>query len=820
MARPNRGSKVLIFGLLGALGCLAGAAGGEWVYRFADTLEPKANTDGPADPGGLSILEPPKLPEVARPLKDAPPPPPGELAPAPPGSGTLPPRPPAPKELSDIITREKAKQGVIEVSLYWFDYTDLDLHVVGPDNFEICFRTPQRRGPNGGELDVDMNVGSHVSKTPIEHVNWQEGRVQSGRYKVYVHKFADHEDNSKTFFKVDVLTLNLVNGRRKYERSPTYTGRVDVKETQLVCEFDYVTLPPEPSPSPVLRMEIPGGMAVVQGGSNRFVAQIARDHFEGPVTIGVEGELDGISVKGATIPSNERNAEVEVSAREFARGGTRHLRVTARAEQARSMEVDFPVEVVELPDAIRLSAPPRITVNPGQSNTMKILVARDHFQGKIPVHCEGDTEGLDGPAVAVKEEETTGAFTIKATEQAAPGTRRLKLVANGGTATTEVPVELTIGAVSTPTQAPPSWTWFGVARIAAWTSLLALGLATILTAAQSRYLGRSILSVSGRTILAALGGLLAGGVAGGIGQILYGELSRTGMWAQAGHLAGWSLLGCLLGWGVGLFIPNLKSWKAALAGAVGGWLGSITFMASATYITSDTYGPTFSRFAGAAILGLCIGSMVALVEVLFRKYWLEVSFGERSVRTINLGDSPISVGSNSKTCAVWVSGAAPVALTYRLRDGRLICIDGVTQQEADIRPGDRRKVGTVEILAQGAGAAPPIPTPRKPAPDPIPVPIPPRPVIRNEPRPVIKDEPRSVIKDEPRSVIKDEPRSVIKDEPRPVIRDEPRPVLVEPRPSPQATPPPGAQSNACPTCGHVVPGKPGSRYCLICNNTF
>src|SRR5204863_319741 len=82
---------------------------------------------------------------------------------------------------------------------------------------------------------------------------------------------------------------------------------------------------------------------------------------------------------------------------------------------------------------------------------------------------------------------------------------------------------------------------------------------------------------------------------------------------------------------VSFFIPNLDGKKAALAGLGGGFLGAVTF-----WIMSEVRDWT-GRFGGAALLGFCIGLMVAVVEVAFRRAWLEVRFSEREVITVNLG---------------------------------------------------------------------------------------------------------------------------------------------------------------------------------------
>jgi hypothetical protein len=162
---------------------------------------------------------------------------------------------------------------------------------------------------------------------------------------------------------------------------------------------------------------------------------------------------------------------------------------------------------------------------------------------------------------------------------------------------------------------------------------------------------------------------------------------------------GWSLLGCLIGLGMAFFVPNLRWDRGSLGGILGGILGAFAFVLIS--MANDMLG----RWLGAAILGFCIGLMVALAEVVFRRFWLEVSFSPREVRTVTLGASAISVGGDEQLASVFVKGAAPVALTYRLDGEEVLCEDAVTGQTTVAPPGDRRLVGKVSIAVCSPASA-------------------------------------------------------------------------------------------------------------------
>ena len=139
---------------------------------------------------------------------------------------------------------------------------------------------------------------------------------------------------------------------------------------------------------------------------------------------------------------------------------------------------------------------------------------------------------------------------------------------------------------------------------------------------------------------------------------------------------------------MGYFIPNLSA-KLRCVGR-GGWRIGWSHCFS-VLVTMEAM--PWHRFLGATILGVAIGLMVALVEAIFRQAWLEVSYGSRETVRINLGNESVSIGSDSRACSVYVPGAPPVALRYRLTSGRIECQDVPGEQTAEVRPGDQRKAG-------------------------------------------------------------------------------------------------------------------------------
>jgi hypothetical protein len=760
MSRPSFLNKVILFGLLGGVGCLVGAGAGEAWIAASDAWRPPV----PAGQREEVITRPP---EVTAPKS-------AEVRAAP-SAPELPPALPAetkkvaadfPPEIRATLASHGAHVGEIEVCLKWYDLTDLDLHVVTPNGVEICFTNKKPAG--GGELDVDMNV-TPQTRTPVEHVYFHKGEVLNGRYRVFVVKYTDHEDGSPTRFEVYV--------KQGSGEIATYKDlRVaNVKESKPVCEFEVPPRELKASPSKLVIVD--------QDGTNRLSVRVSRGGFEGPVQLTLSGDLDGLTARPGEVAAGSDLGFIEIAAAAFANEGSRAVKVRASGGGVHTDDLPATVNVRALPDSFRISAYGAVEVPQGHSNTLPLTLYRDHFRGPVVVRCEGDTEGVDAPAVTFEAGVAKQGFVFHASEDAPQTERDLKLIGVGGSTEFELPVNLKVtpGVV----QAQRFWTWFGVGQTAVWTALISLGLTVLLTAWQARALGRSVMS--GRVVLGAFGGLLAGAAAGGCAEVLHGVLGAqaSAPVAWGVFVACWAVLGGMLGRGIAFFVPNLKAWKATAAGGVGGALGSLAFLAA------GQYGPAFSRFAGAAILGLCIGAMVALVEVLFRSYWLEIAFPEGFTRSISLGDTPVSIGSDARS-TLYVAGAAPLAWTYSIRDKRVTITEGATGATHDATVGDTRTAGDVSIVVQGSDADAPATAQVLPAPMPDPDPSPP---VRPSP---VKREP-----------------------PAPVTtpRVPPEPVAIKPPPLP--TPPvkpqvaPGPKvASACPGCGTPLPR--GARSCIVC----
>lgn len=112
-------------------------------------------------------------------------------------------------ELTDSI-KERVKQagGAVDVdlrcSLAWYNHDDLDLHMIEPNGYEIFYGSRGSKSPAGGTLDVDMNAGVNLSRTPVENICYpSRSRMAEGTYTLFVYQF-NRRETDNTGFEVEI----------------------------------------------------------------------------------------------------------------------------------------------------------------------------------------------------------------------------------------------------------------------------------------------------------------------------------------------------------------------------------------------------------------------------------------------------------------------------------------------------------------------------------------------------------------------------------------------------------------------------------------
>ncbi len=102
-------------------------------------------------------------------------------------------------EVADSV-RERVKnaggkvEGDLRCSLGWYNFDDLDLHMIEPDGYEIYFYNKGRLSTCGGMLDVDMNMGHGTTRSPVENIVYADRRsMKEGVYKLIVNNYCKRE---------------------------------------------------------------------------------------------------------------------------------------------------------------------------------------------------------------------------------------------------------------------------------------------------------------------------------------------------------------------------------------------------------------------------------------------------------------------------------------------------------------------------------------------------------------------------------------------------------------------------------------------------
>jgi hypothetical protein len=163
-------------------------------------------------------------------------------------------------------------------------------------------------------------------------------------------------------------------------------------------------------------------------------------------------------------------------------------------------------------------------------------------------------------------------------------------------------------------------------------------------------------------------GFVAGLLGGVVGQALYGWKD----W-EAFYVFGWTLTGLLVGSSVGIFelLAGLllqrdvsgslkKLLKALVGGAVGGMVGSILSLVLEMGFVAiignrdarELIGP---KAWGFVALGMCIGLLIGLAQVILKEAWVKVEKGRRAGREMILTRERTTIG-RAEACDIGLFG--------------------------------------------------------------------------------------------------------------------------------------------------------------------
>ena len=122
----------------------------------------------------------------------------------------------------------------LRVSLSWFNFDDLDIHIYEPGMGHIYYG--HKHGITGGNLDVDMNAGGGSTREPVENVVWSKP-PPSGSYKVVVNNFNRRETGDPGF----VVEIENDGKLSHYSYSKGVGSRQNIEVATLELKFGVIS---------------------------------------------------------------------------------------------------------------------------------------------------------------------------------------------------------------------------------------------------------------------------------------------------------------------------------------------------------------------------------------------------------------------------------------------------------------------------------------------------------------------------------------------------------------------------------------------------
>ena len=242
-----------------------------------------------------------------------------------------------------------------------------------------------------------------------------------------------------------------------------------------------------------------------------------------------------------------------------------------------------------------------------------------------------------------------------------------------------------------------------VLRMGGWTAFLAMGIYLALIMGQNRYMRLPLLTTN-KGIISICGSLAAGMIAGATGQIVFLPLSNIAVLEIIGRIAGWVIVGALVGVGTRFFVPNLNLKNALLGGTIGGGIGGSGFL-----ITASIFGDVLGRLSGTSIIGFFTGLMIAWIEQkqLESQPYLLVNWTATEQTTYLLGTKPILIGSslNVEIPLNASDGFTPItAKIFKEGENIIMQFDqeyaarkNMKKTSQELKVGDTRKLGQITI---------------------------------------------------------------------------------------------------------------------------
>lgn len=173
-----------------------------------------------------------------------------------------------------------------------------------------------------------------------------------------------------------------------------------------------------------------------------------------------------------------------------------------------------------------------------------------------------------------------------------------------------------------------------------------------------------------------------------------------------GRLVGWTLMGLMLGVGVGLASLSLSN---VLKGGAGGWVGGFIGGLGFDLIGNFSRSGLLSRLIGFCVIGVAIGFFIGLVQELTKAAWISVEAGRLRGRQFRVEGATTMIGRAEEN-PVGLFGDGGVqprhAVIERRADGYTLknlavqagtLVNGSRIETAPLHDGDRIRISDYEL---------------------------------------------------------------------------------------------------------------------------
>ena len=247
-----------------------------------------------------------------------------------------------PPELRERLEKRNAQTGDIQISLFWNNRHDLDLHCTDPSGEDIHFKNRVSR--SGGRLDVDSNAGCEkdVSDNPVENIYWATGSAPEGEYKVWVQFYTPCPSEMfarrtlkgfDTQFQVSVLAYGE---RKDISKEIAYTPGYPLVTRVLVHTFRI---------GPFIKVEVPPDATIQARSTMELPFRLKRVKTPGAATVTASNLPEGMTADSVVVPAGETLGRLRINSG-GAKAATSDIELNVTADSLTGTAV-MPLTVLE-----------------------------------------------------------------------------------------------------------------------------------------------------------------------------------------------------------------------------------------------------------------------------------------------------------------------------------------------------------------------------------------------------------------------------------------------------------------------------------------